>query len=303
MEEYTEILTVPVLVVDDIKANREIVGYYLKEEGYDVVSFESGDQIYNYINDKKKDIPILVVTDVLMPGVDGLTLLKKLNKISKNIYAIVITGHGGVNDLKEAFDAGAIDFIRKPINKIELVSRVNNVVRIIRSEEMLKRISGLDFLTGIHNRRYFFEVAEKEISRSSRYKNPLSFVIADIDNFKEINDTYGHQAGDEVLKLLCRVLEGTLRKNDIFCRFGGDEFMLLLIQTSISGAKEVAERIRCDVEKLSLKYDNRIIKFTISLGATEFLEGENENINDIIKKADSALYKTKSSGRNIVKYS
>jgi two-component system, cell cycle response regulator len=297
MNELSKKLDISVLVVDDIKANRDIIKFFLMDQsGYRTILFENGNQVYEHIYNLKTDAPILLITDILMPDIDGLTLLKKLKTLT-NVYSIVITGHGGRDDLKEAFEAGAIDFIRKPIEKIELISRVNNVIRIINTENELKKMALTDYLTGAHNRKYFIEHTDREIEIAKRYNQALSFIILDIDNFKDINDEIGHQGGDRVLTLFCNICKKNIRGIDHFCRFGGDEFVIALINSDISMAKTVAERIRSDVQKLEVKYEERTIRFTVSLGIAGYSE-DCVSIDDVLRKADKALYDAKNSGRN-----
>ena len=300
MNNLLEIKDIPLLVVDDNKANRDLIKAFLKDLlRCEISLFQNGNQVYEHICNLKTDNPILLLTDILMPSIDGLTLLNKL-RILRNIYSIVITGHGNRDDLKAAFDAGAIDFIRKPIEKIELISRVNNVIRIINTEFTLKKIAITDFLTGAYNRKYFIEQAEKEIQRAKRYKYPLSFIIIDIDNFKEINDIFGHQAGDEVLKSFSDLCRSKVRGYDFFSRFGGDEFAMAFINANIQAAVGAAERIRQDTEQLQVKHMEKAIDFSISIGVTELSTEENETIDEIIIRADKALYRAKNSGRNTV---
>ena len=293
-------INVPILVVDDNKCNRDIIkAFLLDHQRYNISLFENGNKAYEYIYNLKNDNPVLLITDILMPDIDGLTLLNKLRNLH-NVYSIVITGHGCTNDLKEAFDAGAIDFIRKPIEKIELISRVDNVIRNINTEMILKKVAITDFLTGAYNRKYFIEQSEKEIRRAKRYKYALSFVIVDIDDFKEINDIVGHLAGDKVLKSFCSVCKNLIRGHDYLCRFGGDEFAMTLTNSDMSNAQVAAERIKNDIENLDVIYNDKTVKFTVSMGITELSTDKNETTHEILARADKALYKAKNSGKNMV---
>ena len=235
-----------------------------------------------------------------MPEIDGLSLLKKLRNF-KNVYSIVITGQGCINNLKAAFDAGAIDFIKKPFVSIELTSRINNIIRTINTEDKLRKLAVTDFLTGVYNRKYFIEQAKIEILKAKRCNNTFSLLVFDIDNFKNINDTFGHQAGDKVMKEFCSLCKSSIRGYDYFCRFGGDEFALTLINSSLEKAEDAAERIKNEVNQLKVKYYDKIIKFTVSIGVTELSPDKNEDIYKILLRADKALYKAKKSGRNTFK--
>ena len=166
--------------------------------------------------------------------------------------------------------------------------------------DRLQYLSNTDDLTGILNRRALIEKLEDEVRRSQRYKTDLSILICDIDYFKGINDNYGHDTGDRVLRVISDLLKDSIRNIDIIGRYGGDEFMVVLPETSMKGAKEIAERIRLSVEELKIKEEGEnIIKVTLSLGVAEF-NIDKEDINALIKRADNALYIAKGKGRNRV---
>lgn len=166
-------------------------------------------------------------------------------------------------------------------------------------EEKLNKLAVTDPLTGISNRRSFFDLAKKEIARAKRYYSKLSLLMLDIDDFKAINDTYGHLAGDLVLKELVKSMKNILRENDMPCRFGGEEFAVLLIESGKVESFNVSERIRKDIAKSNVKWQNHNIKFTVSIGLT-LIKGNDENLDDIIHRADKALYKAKGNGKNRV---
>lgn len=164
-------------------------------------------------------------------------------------------------------------------------------------EEKLSKLAVTDPLTGINNRRNFFNLAKKEFSRFKRYSSKISLLMLDIDNFKAINDTYGHLAGDIVLKELVKKIKEILRESDIPCRFGGEEFAILLIESGKNESFNVAERIRHDIAMSNIKWQNQIVKFTVSIGLT-LIKKSDENLDDIIHRADKALYRAKGKGKN-----
>ncbi|MBF0201592.1 MAG: diguanylate cyclase [Desulfamplus sp.] len=166
-------------------------------------------------------------------------------------------------------------------------------------ENELKRLASVDALTGISNRRYFLERAEEEISRSIRYRHPLTFVMMDIDHFKNINDTHGHHVGDVVLKNVAAILQDTLRINDIFGRIGGEEFAAILPETSIENAGIVMERIRAGIEASVWEIDGTAVSCTMSMGMAMLIN--HHDLNNLMKDADAALYVAKDSGRNCIK--
>ena len=175
------------------------------------------------------------------------------------------------------------------------------IVERRHAQAELHNLARTDSLTGLYNRRYFYEIAEKEFSKSIRYNRPLSLLLFDIDLFKGINDTYGHLAGDQALIQLGKLLHKISREVDTAARYGGEEFVVLLPETTHSGAQIFAERLRRSVEELVVQYDNNSIRFTVSVGVAGLTDNQNaETFDDLILQADQALYKAKQKGRNRV---
>jgi diguanylate cyclase (GGDEF)-like protein len=168
--------------------------------------------------------------------------------------------------------------------------------RLYELNEKLQEMAYLDYMTGIHNRRYFFENSKKMISFAKRKKHTLSLAMIDIDKFKNINDTYGHDIGDEVIKVVANTVVGRLRDSDLFARFGGEEFILMFPDTKLSDAIKIVNRIREDISNCIV---NKDISFTISAGVVE-MDLENETLEEVIKNSDEYLYKAKQNGRNRV---
>jgi diguanylate cyclase (GGDEF)-like protein len=167
-------------------------------------------------------------------------------------------------------------------------------------ELALEKQAHFDFLTGLCNRRYFLEKAEAELSRSQRYESELSILMIDVDHFKRINDTYGHKSGDVVLQKIASIFQSTLRDVDIVGRMGGEEFAVLLPETRIDEALDVAERLRVEIAEASIQVDYAsIIRFTVSIGITTKVS-RNEQLDDLLLFADTALYEAKNTGRNRV---
>jgi diguanylate cyclase (GGDEF)-like protein len=169
-------------------------------------------------------------------------------------------------------------------------------------ENQLKELSEKDALTGAYNRRYFMQIFDKEISIAKRYKNKLSVLLIDIDNFKKINDTYGHDGGDAVLKKFVIFCENILRDSDLFSRYGGEEFVVMLPGTPSLGAAIIAERIRAQTEELKISYEKEAIQFTISIGISNVLDTDT-NSTAVLTRADTALYQAKKKGRNRIEIS
>jgi diguanylate cyclase (GGDEF)-like protein len=165
--------------------------------------------------------------------------------------------------------------------------------------EEIYRMMTFDGLTQIYNKRYFHETLEREISRSRRYGRELGLILFDIDHFKQKNDTYGHLAGDAILRELAAVVKGKLRREDVFARVGGEEFGVLAPEVPIKGVRDVADKIRAVVEKASFRFEKDVIPTTVSLGVAMLLGGE-DSAENFYQRADASLYAAKQSGRNRV---
>jgi len=175
------------------------------------------------------------------------------------------------------------------------------IVERRHAQAELHNLARTDSLTGLYNRRYFYEIAEKEFSKSIRYNRPLSLLLFDIDLFKGINDTYGHLAGDQALIQLGKLLHKISREVDTAARYGGEEFVVLLPETTHSGVQNFAERLRRSVEELVIQYENNSIRFTVSIGVAGWTDDQRaETFDHLISQADQALYKAKREGRNRV---
>ncbi len=181
------------------------------------------------------------------------------------------------------------------------ITKANKELEKVKKE--LEYLASTDVLTNLYNRRFFNETSENIFNFSFRNKDPISIIILDIDNFKKINDTYGHIVGDEALINLANLLKKHTRESDILCRWGGEEFTILLPKTSLNGAEEVSEKIRSNVENFSLSTNDTIIKFTISLGLAEVEFDKESHLLDTINRADKALYIAKGNGKNRVELS
>ncbi|MBF0241832.1 MAG: diguanylate cyclase [Desulfamplus sp.] len=326
-----------ILVVDDNPQNLRLLIAILTMHGYKVRPAPNGELAIKSIFSTPPDIILL---DIMMPEMDGYQVCQKLKESEETraIPIIFISAIDAIAEKIKAFEMGAVDYITKPFHAEEILARVNTHLTLRKtqkqledeiekrkaSEEALRAVSikyqkmaTQDYLTGVSNRRHFMERAEEELNRAKRYSRPLTFLMMDIDHFKKINDTYGHQAGDYILKQVSTTCLDNLRLNDIFGRIGGEEFCALLPETSYNDAMVVAERIRKSIEGASWQFDNSVISCTMSIGMSGFnisssnLVGQSlkeeesrldgQSIDQLIKQADEALYLAKSSGRNQVK--
>ncbi|MCK8818028.1 diguanylate cyclase [Natroniella sulfidigena] len=307
-----------ILIVDDVESIRKLLLHILKEEGYKrLFSAQSAEEAFEILKAEEID---LILMDIMMPDLNGIEVCRIIkNDLGlTDIKVIMVTGKTDTDYLKEAFEAGAMDYIEKPINKVELLARVNSVVELIKKEQELQqtvelleeankeleRMVSIDGLTQIANRKFFDNTLKKEWGQARRRKSKLALLMLDIDNFKDYNDTYGHQGGDECLKELAKLFERLLfRSGDLVARYGGEEFAIILPETDLKGAKEVANRVREGVEGLQLEHKASKVSdyVTVSVGVAVAEPKSKDGEKDLIEAADRALYKAKDAGRNKVK--
>lgn len=290
-----------VLIVEDDPVSRRILEVFLRKWGYDVIVTNDGNEAWGLL--QQPEAPNLVISDWMMPNMDGLELCQKIRKLERSgyIYFILLTAKGKKEDLIEGLEAGADDYLVKPFDQEELKYRVRIGERIINLERRILHLASIDPLTGVLNRRAFMERLEEEIDRSYRENRPLSLIMADIDHFKRINDTYGHQVGDLVLKRFTEQLSGVLRIYDFIGRYGGEEFTICLPHTDSHQSVSAAERMRNAVEQMTITLpDAQPIKITASFGVGTLCEGSDKTMDAMIRRADDALYRAKKGGRNRV---
>ncbi len=293
---------IQILIVDDEPDVRESMDTFINHAGFDTKLAASAEEGIDLLKDHNFEV---VITDIMLPGVSGL----ELTKIIRNKYdsdVIIMTGYSDDYSYEEAITVGASDFVIKPVRLEELMLRLRRVLRErkltkdrIRMMEILQQLAITDGLTRLYNSRSFFSQLELEIDRSNRYNDPLALLLLDIDHFKDYNDSFGHLEGDKVLMEFSRVIKTCLRTNDSAYRYGGEEFTVILPETSAEEAKTVAQRIRSSLEGVVFvpQPDVRVFK-TISIGLTEYFP--KEDLTSFIKRADEAMYLSKQNGRNRV---
>lgn len=288
-----------ILVVDDNAKNIRLLTDILEGEGYTVYVVDNGLTVLETVHGTTPDIILL---DIRIPGLDGFEVCRLLKKDidTRDIPVIMITAGTDSADIRKALEFGAFDYIKKPVDEGEVIARVQSALRLRQHMDKLKDIAMKDGLTGLYNHALLIELFGKEFIKHQRAGNRISFVMLDIDFFKKINDTYGHTAGDLVLKELSAILSGSVRKSDIIGRYGGEEFGLVLTETGSVEARRLCERIRRNVEGYDFHIENDIIHITISMGICIKEAGEGIDFNEMIKRADMALYKAKRNGRNRV---
>ena len=304
----TSVMSNSVLVIDDSDKIREQIFRTLREAALfdDYRDARDGIDGFKSLISAKAD---LIICDLEMPRMDGFKFMSMVNSRQdlRDIPIIMLTGRGDRELKIKGLEQGACDYVTKPFDADELVARVKVQLKIKtlqdelkRSNELLKQLSTIDPLTKLRNRRYLTEVLDREIQRAERNNECLSFVILDIDNFKKVNDSYGHQNGDIVLMAVAEITQSGLRRYDTAARYGGEEFVLVLPGTSLSGGVTVAERLREAVQAFSFAPPLGNLAVTVSLGIATFPSAQVDSIDSLIQQADEALFRAKQNGRNRV---
>ncbi|OGL47622.1 MAG: hypothetical protein A2W05_04625 [Candidatus Schekmanbacteria bacterium RBG_16_38_10] len=274
----------------------------LEEEGFNVEIANGGFEAIGKINSNHFD---LIITDIMMPEVDGMQVLKKAKETDPDTDVIVMTGYASVESAVQSMRLGAIDYITKPFNiehvKIIISRSVERRVLKRKAEEgeFYKELSKMDGLTEVYNHRSFHQILETEVCRARRYNRNLSLMMIDVDNFKIYNDSNGHPAGDIILKQLAWIFIKNCRECDHIARYGGDEFAIIFPETNKDDAAYIGRRLRQIIEDSGFEKEEVLPcgSLTISIGLATFPDDAIEK-NDLIEKADKALYQAKAEGRN-----
>lgn len=293
-----------VLIVDDSPVVRALLRAQLAEHAYDVVEAADGEQALVMA---LQAAPAIVLLDVEMPGLDGYGVLEAMraDPLLSTIPVVFLTGRASSEDVAEGLRRGAHDYLRKPFEPAELLARVSAAVRTKRLQDelrernrQLEHLSSTDMLTGLYNRRHLDTQLERLISRSLRHVLPLTVILLDIDRFKAVNDTYGHDAGDAVLVEVGHRLAGRLRSEDVLGRWGGEEFLIVLPDIDSTGALTLADDLRREVADGPVLTPAGPVAVTASFGVAAW---DGESRDRLVARADTALYEAKHSGRNTVR--
>ena len=289
-----------VLVVDDQESNIVVLTKILSPE-YNV--YATTDGCYA-IKLAEKYLPDVILLDIVMFEMDGYAVITALKNsdITKNIPVIFITALSGSDDEEKGLALGAVDYISKPFSPAIIKLRLKNQIKMLEQLRTIERLSMFDQLTELPNRRSFENRLSAEWGRSLREQTQISLLMIDVDNFKNYNDTYGHQQGDVALQAFSKVLAQSLsRPGDFTARWGGEEFIMLLPNTSSVGALHVAEHVRECAEDMEIPTSNgSMTKLTISVGVNTHMQNYSGTIDNFLIGADIALYEAKNSGRNRV---
>lgn len=308
-----------VLIVDDDRVIRTILNKMLSDSGYQVFEALDGQQGFMMALEVH---PHILITDWVMPGMDGVGMTRALRqtKFGRSIYILILTALETEEKLVEAFEAGVDDYMSKPLKPRVLGARLRAGQRVVmlqqeieRDRDEIRRFAAelavtnrrlhdaalTDVLTGLPNRRYAVEFFRREWLAANRSKRPLGCMLVDVDNFKAVNDSYGHDIGDLVLKQVSLAIKSGLRAQDVVCRTGGDEFTVICPETDLRAALMCAERIRRDVAELKLDTVKADLKCSLSIGVAVRDEGTLD-IDALLKRADEGVYAAKQRGRNRV---
>ncbi len=294
-----------ILVVDDDPSSREIVAKALEYEGYQTRQCESGNDGLKVMNEW---VPHLILLDVNMPGLNGIETLARLRVRDEYVSVIFVSADCLRDDVVRGLDAGADDYVCKPFDVMELMSRVRSQLRIKdlndslkKANDRLKELVDIDDLTGLFNMRSLYKRLDFELDRARRYNRSVCAIMMDLDHFKRVNDQNDHLFGSYVLSEVGKIVRSNIRKVDFAARYGGDEFLVVLTEITMEGAKTFASRLRSKIEESVFKSDNFRMELTASLGlAITNPNTINVDARSLVRYADRALYAAKENGRNRV---
>jgi len=296
-----------ILIAEDDPSFRRLLEEILEKWGYEVLSAADGEKALHLL--RGRDAPRMAVMDWKMPGMDGTEVCRRIREEIKEpyTYIIILTSQQRDEDLVAGMEAGADDYLTKPFKHIELRLRLRAGRRIIElqnellaSREFLRVKASHDSLTGLWNHEEILGILTRELARSGRDGNYVSVIMADLDHFKKINDTYGHMAGDVVLLTAAGRMQSLMRRYDSIGRYGGEEFLVVLPDCCPDCASAFAERLRASIGGKEMDTPEGMISLTVSLGVAVSGKGRNLEAGTLLRAADKALYRAKAKGRNRV---
>ncbi len=294
-----------ILIADDEPVSRHMLHTLMEKWGFEVLLAEDGNAAWEKL--KPLDAPRMALLDWMMPGQNGVDVCRMLRKQRPEpyTYILLLTAKDAKESVVEGLESGADDYLTKPFNPQELKARIRVGLRVldlednlVQAREAMRFKATHDTLTGVWNRGAILETLDREISRSRRERLALGVLIADLDHFKSINDTYGHLTGDAVLREVTRRMQSDIRPYDAVGRYGGEEFLILLPGCDGSATREKAERLREGIVRIPVETPSGPLKITMSVGAVAASDWPRETANRILQMADSALYRAKEEGRN-----
>ncbi len=294
-----------ILIADDESVSRRMLQALLVKWGYEVVSVEDGNAAWEKL--KPSDAPRMALLDWMMPGQNGVDVCRALRKLRPEpyTYLLLLTAKDAKESVVEGLESGADDYLTKPFHAAELKARIRVGLRLldlednlVQAREAMRFKATHDTLTGVWNRGVILETLERETWRSRRESSSLGVLIADLDHFKAVNDTYGHLVGDTVLREVARRMQTTIRSYDAVGRYGGEEFLILLPGCNTSATSNKAELLREALTRGPIETQIGALKITMSIGGVGTEDWPANSANQILQMADLALYRAKEEGRN-----
>lgn len=306
--------TLEILIVDDDEEARDLIGNWIGRLGHRVRTAHNAGEALEMLDERPADV---VISDWDMPGMTGAelcTILREKVDEDPYTYFVILTGFDDREHLLAGMAAGADDYQRKPVNLDELEARLVSAARVVELHRRLETrtaallddttrlfaASRTDALTGAGNRLRFDEDVETMLSRAQRYGHPCSLALCDLDYFKSFNDTLGHVAGDEALRRVAEAMRNNLRASDTLYRYGGEEFVILLVEQSVGDAVRAMERMRASIERLHIPSPKTGGPLTLSIGVAQVEASKDKTSEEWIQRADMHLYEAKDRGRNRV---
>jgi two-component system, cell cycle response regulator len=296
----------PILLAEDSPVYRRMIAAHLKEWGFDCICVKDGKEAWKLLT--KQDAPRLAILDWVLPEIDGIDLCRRLRDHPKDeayTYAILLTAKNQQHEMLEAMSAGADDFLVKPFDPLELKARLLVGQRIVELQEKLvsanstlQFVASHDFLTGAWNRAEIVAFMQRELVRGRRDATPVGIVLADVDHFKQVNDRFGHETGDVILKEITKRFSDNLREYDGIGRYGGEEFLIVIPGCNLPTTMRRANEIREAIESAPVRTSHGELAVTVSMGAT--VSESSTNVGFLLRHADTALYEAKRNGRNRV---
>jgi two-component system chemotaxis response regulator CheY len=296
-----------VLIVDDSAVSRKLVEQALFGQPYTLLFATTGQQAVQLYTQHK---PSLVIMDWMMPDLNGVEICRRIRSISFNSYThiVMLTGKTDKASVVEGLQAGADDYLTKPFHEEELIARVGAGFRTVElhrqieaKNKTLEKLALTDAMTGLPNRRAIDEWAKRELSGAARHGFSFWVIVADLDRFKHVNDTFGHNAGDEVLKKFSKILQVHTRRSDFCGRLGGEEFLVVMTHATRKDVDKAADRIRAEFETTPFTFSGCSMVATASFGIAGFeANQEQPSFSTLVSQADAALYCAKRTGRNRV---
>ena len=296
-----------ILIAEDEVTFRSLLAAVLKKNGHEVVETENGAEAWDAL--QRPDAPRLAILDWMMPVMDGLEVVRRVRALQNDRppYLIILTAKGKKTDIITGLDAGANDYLTKPFDAGELLARIEVGLRmiemqdsLIKSREALAHQATHDSLTGMLNRRAILDHLHKELERARRHGDVLAVGMCDIDHFKQINDSYGHQTGDEVLYGFSQIVQESLRTYDAVGRLGGEEFLVIAPMKAGTDCTSLFARLCLRIGEIRIPTRSGALSVTVSIGVA--CAGRESKVDDVLGAADAALYRAKNEGRNRVAY-